>query len=132
MYSDRSGMFEDFNFKLVVINSLLATDNSFGASLEKLADNEPETDEINTSVLEFLQDLVLTQDDLDEVTDLVFDGGEDIYMMLYPDWDGEDDTFDVTSIGGIEKLKNLTEVEYISMISDELIAEIENMGIEIM
>lgn len=137
MYKDKSGLFKDFNFKLVVINSLLDKETSFGEELERLEneyneENEDfEIDEMNTSILEFLQELTLTQEDLNEVTELVFDGGEDIYFMIYPDWDGEDDIFDVTSVEGIEKLNNLSEVIYVSMASEDVINEIEAMGIEV-
>ncbi len=56
--------------------------------------------------------------------------------MIYPDWDGEDDIFDVTSVEGIEKLNNLSEVIYVSMasedvINEDVINEIEAMGIEV-
>ena len=137
MYKDKSGLFKDFNFKLVVINSLLDKETSFGEELERLENEyneeneEFEIDEMNTSILEFLQELTLTQEDLNEVTELVFDGGEDIYFMIYPDWDGEDDIFDVTSVEGIEKLNNLSEVIYVSMASEDVINEIEAMGIEV-
>ena len=51
--------------------------------------------------------------------------------MIYPDWDGEDDIFDVTSVEGIEKLNNLSEVIYVSMASEDVINVIEAMGIEV-
>lgn len=127
MYKDKSGAFEDFNFKLVVVNSLLDEETSFGEKLEAIVEQNEE----NTSVLDFLQELILTQEDLNKVTELVFDGGEEIYFMIDPDWDGEDEVFDVTNVGGIEKLSNLTSVEYISMATEDVINEIEKMGISI-
>lgn len=36
MFKDRSGMFEDFGFKLVVINSILEENTSFAEDLKKM------------------------------------------------------------------------------------------------
>ena len=36
MFQDKSGMLEDFGFKLIVINSLLEKDTSFSDSLEEM------------------------------------------------------------------------------------------------
>ena len=36
MYSDKTNMFDDFGFKLVVVNSLLNQENSFAAQLKQL------------------------------------------------------------------------------------------------
>lgn len=132
MYEDKSGIFKDFNFKLVVLNSLLDKETSFSERLEEAINlsNECEED-INMEVLEFFQDVRLTEKDLESVTELVFDAGEDIYFLIYPEWDGEDDIFDVKYLGGIEKLVNLKEVEYISLASDQLIKEIEERGINV-
>lgn len=132
MYEDKSGIFKDFNFKLVVLNSLLDKETSFSERLEEVINlsNECEED-INMEVLEFFQDVRLTEKDLESVTELVFDAGEDIYFLIYPEWDGEDDIFDVKYLGGIEKLLNLKEVEYISLASDQLIKEIEERGINV-
>ncbi len=132
MYEDKSGIFKDFNFKLVVLNSLLDKETSFSERLEEVINlsNECEED-INMEVLEFFQDVRLTEKDLESVTELVFDAGEDIYFLIYPEWDGEDDIFDVKYLGGIEKLLNLKEVEYISLASGQLIKEIEERGINV-
>ena len=129
MYEDRSGMFKDFNFKLVVINSLLENECSFSEELNQIVNESEETEEINQRLLKFFQDVKLEESDLDNVEELIFDAGEDIYFLIYPEWDGEEEMFDVKSIAGIEKLKNLHKVEYISMISDDFIKDIENMGI---
>lgn len=132
MYEDKSGTFKDFNFKLVVLNSLLDKETSFSERFEEVINlsNECEED-INMEVLEFFEDVKLTEKDLESVTELVFDAGEDIYFLIYPEWDGEDDIFDVKYLGGIEKLVNLKEVEYISLASDQLIEEIEERGINV-
>lgn len=136
MFKDKSGIFEDFGFKLVVINSLLEKETSFSDKLEEM--NEKYVDmyegdgfECIPEMVEFFENLNLTKEDLSLVTELCFDGGEEIYFMIMPDYDGESDEFDVKSIGGFEKLPNLRQVEYISMCSEELMDEFKVKGIEV-
>ena len=45
--------------------------------------------------------------DLEKIESLCFDGGNEIYHILKPDWDGEDGLFDVISVEGFQNLKNL-------------------------
>lgn len=136
MFQDKSGMFEDFGFKLVVINSLLEEKTSFKKELKKMEKkyvDEYDGDgyECIPEMVEYFENLKLTEEDLSLVTELVFDGGEDIYFLIMPDWDGESDEFDVTSVKGFELLPNLESVEYISMCEEELMKEFEKKGIEV-
>ncbi len=132
MHEDKSRIFKDFNFKLIVLNSLLGKETSFSERLEEVIELASGCEEgINMEVLEFFQNVKLTEKDLESVTELVFDAGEDIYFLIYPEWDGEDDMFDVKYLDGIEKLKNLKDVEYISLASEKLIEEIKERGINV-
>ncbi|NAS18144.1 DUF6892 domain-containing protein [Clostridium butyricum] len=136
MFKDKSGIFEDFGFKLVVINSLLEKETSFSNKLEEMNEKyvavyEGDGFECIPEMVEFFENLNLTKEDLALVKELCFDGGEEIYFMIMPEYDGESDAFDVKSIGGFEKLPNLRQVEYIAMCSEELIDEFKEKGIEI-
>lgn len=136
MFKDKSGIFEDFGFKLVVINSLLEKETSFSNKLEEMNEKyvavyEGDGFECIPEMVEFFENLNLTKEDLALVTELCFDGGEEIYFMIMPEYDGESDEFDVKSIGGFEKLPNLRQVEYIAMCSEKLIDEFKEKGIEI-
>lgn len=136
MFQDKSGMFEDFGFKLVVINSLLLEETSFSKKLEEMKEKyveEYDGDEFECieEMVQFFENLKLTEEDLALVKKLVFDGGEDIYFLLMPDWDGESEEFDVKSVKGFEQLPNLKEVEYISMCEEKLMEEFEKRGIAI-
>ncbi|MFT8352067.1 DUF6892 domain-containing protein [Clostridium saccharoperbutylacetonicum] len=136
-YIDKTRLFDDFNFKLIVINSLLEQNPSFEAELEK--NKELYTDKYEwysnagpiEEMLEFFEELSLTQQDLDKITDLYFDGGNDIYGLIIPDWDGEDDFFDVHSVHGFENLPNLETVELISMCDEEVLEPMREKGISI-
>ena len=136
MFKDLSGMFEDFGFKLVVINSLLGKDTSFAKELEEMQEkyvDEYDGDgyECIPEMVDYFENLKLTEADLAMVEELVFDGGEDIYFLLMTDWDGESDEFDVQSVKGFELLPNLKAVEYIAMCDEELMEAFEKAGIEV-
>ena len=136
MFRDLSGMFEDFGFKLVVINSLLGKETSFADELAEMQEkyvDEYDGDgyECISEMVEYFENLKLTEEDLAMVEQLVFDGGEDIYFLLMTDWDGESDEFDVQSVKGFELLPNLKSVEYIAMCDEELMEEFKKAGIEV-
>jgi len=134
---DKSKMFKDFNFKLVVIEALLDKEPLFSKELTDLKDKytnifdwysgEGPIDEIR----EYLEELTLEISDLHQIEYLCFDGGNEIYHILKPDWDGEDSLFDVASIEGFQNLKNLKTVDYISMCSPKVLEPFKEAGIEI-
>lgn len=134
---DKAGLFEDFNFKLIVINSILDKEPSFEDELERLKERYTDNYDLYNDegpieeMLEYFEELHLTKEDLDNVTELCFDGGNDIYGIIYPEWDGEDDLFTVESVEGFEILKNLQYVEYISMCEEEVLDPFEEAEIEI-
>ena len=57
----------------------------------------------------------LTQELLNQVKTLCFDGGHDIYTYMFRYWDGEIAEFDIQSLEGLEHLPNLEELHIISM-----------------
>lgn len=136
-YVDKSGLFADFNFKLVVIDHILEKHPSFEEALAAVkqryidpVDPFAFLEEPLREVVDFFQEVRLTQEDLDKVTDLCFDGGNRIYFLLKPDWDGEEDWFDVASIQGVERLRNLTAVYWTSMCDPELLKPLARKGIK--
>ncbi|MGM7680603.1 DUF6892 domain-containing protein [Cytobacillus sp. Hm23] len=134
-YKDKAGLFSDFNFKLVVINSLIESEEftRFEDDLQKLEErfvDNYEWYEDNPPIPELMQyfsELVLEESDLNSITELVFDGGNEIYASyLKPDWDGDDDIFDVKSIEGYQKLVNLKTVYAIGMVDEDVLAPMIN------
>lgn len=135
---DNTNMFKDFNFKLAVINELLDKKPSFGEALEKLKseycnnyewyldDSEPITE-----ILEYFSQLLLVNEDLDKITELCFDGGNEIYFIIKPDWQGEDGSFNFYDISGIESLNNLKTIKRISMCPEEILEPLKSKGIVI-
>lgn len=136
MFQDKSGAFEDFGFKLVVIDSLLGKDTSFSDELEEMKEKyvknyDGDGYECIPEMVEYFENLKLTEEDLALADRLVFDGGEDIYFLMMTCWDGESDVFDVQSVKGFELLPNLKEVEYISMCGRSLMETFTKAGIRV-
>ncbi|GCD12535.1 DUF6892 domain-containing protein [Clostridium tagluense] len=136
-YIDKMGIFEDFNFKLVVIEALLDKSSAFQDELEALVEEHTKNYEWYTDagpikgILQFFAELNIGQTDLDKITELCFDGGNEIYGYIEPDWDGEDCFFDVQSVKGFEHIKNLKSVQLISMVAEEVLEPIKKQGIVI-
>ncbi|MED2485213.1 ybaK/ebsC family protein, partial [Bacillus thuringiensis] len=99
----KSEMFQDFNFKLVVIEALLDKEPLFLKELKDLIEKHTNNFEWYSGVgpiveiKAFLEALTLEISDLEKIESLCFDGGNEIYHILKPDWDGEDSLFDVIS-----------------------------------
>lgn len=128
----------DFNFKLAVIEELLDKHPSFEDKIEQQRkaynayyENELSDEVYFKQACQLFESIAFTKDDLLKVENLTFDGGLEIYALMLPKWDGEDDTFDIHSIKGIEYLSNLKTVEYISIIDETLIEDIKKMGITV-
>jgi len=133
----KSGLFKDFNFKLVVIEALLDKDPLFSKELNDLKDTYTNDFEWYSGagpivqIQSYLESLTLETSDLEKIEYLCFDGGNEIYHILKPDWDGEDSLFDVTSVEGFQYLKNLKTVEYISMCHPKVLEPFKLAGIEV-
>lgn len=135
---DNSGLFSDFNFKLVVIEALLDKEPLFAAELN--AFTQPYTDRFEwyaedsepiIEIIQYLENLPLSIDDLHKIDSLCFDGGNAIYHIIKPDWDGEDELFDIESVAGFEVLKNLKTVDYIALCDPNVLKPLQEAGIDI-
>lgn len=116
--------FASFNFKLVVVNELIEL-GYFRADIVDLKKQHWRRDNYSYEPIPeiemYFKDLKLTEDQLNQVRELTFDGGNEIYSLLIPNWDGEDSQFDISSISDISKLKNLENVQMIAMVySDDV------------
>jgi hypothetical protein len=112
--------FNSFPFKLVVIDALIAN-GTLEAQLQALeaqyaAEEWEDYYGPNPAIEHALEQLELTPGQLATVKELVFDGGNEIYQILAPNWDGEDEQFAVTSIADVTKLPNLEAFLVISMV----------------
>ena len=131
--------FPDSNFKLVILDQLLKN-GSFSNRLNELKSNpkyaenftgEADYGEPIPEIEDFLRGVKLTDEDLEKVTEPCFDGGNDIYQIVCPFWDGESSYFDIRDISGFELLNNLSSATCISMIPRDQIERLRSAGINV-
>jgi len=119
MNADHVVSFTSLNLKLVVIDELL-NKGHFKEEVAQLKAKYWNPDDITykpiPEILAYFQELRLTQHQLSEVEQIIFDGGNEIYQIIAPSWDGEDDQFDVKDISDLRKLENLREIHCLSMV----------------
>jgi hypothetical protein len=110
-------VFADFNFKLLVIEALMYQRKVLKPKFDVRAfakdhvdreiDVEKEGHAVIPEAKQYFQDLALTKTQLGKVTRLAIDGGAQVYLQIIPRWDGEDDTFDITSVDDAALLPKL-------------------------
>lgn len=119
--------FADPNLKLVVLSSLLEDghiDLGGEVGFFSWVMDKPVTDPwdlgfgIIQPAYDYLVRYPLDQNLLDKVETLSFDGGLEIYFYVSPTWDGETDDFDISSLEGLEFLRNLRVFAAASMIPE--------------
>jgi hypothetical protein len=113
--------FADLNLKLAVIDELMYRQSvltpafdvrRFAKAYEgREIDIESEGYDAIAEVLEHFDRLPLTAADLAHVTELCFEGGNEVYSQVAPFWDGEDGRFVVRSFADVVHLPNLRRVE---------------------
>ena len=132
--------FRDFGVKLAVIDALMYEQevltpkfdvHSFAAEHPD-ASIDLETEVPIPEVVRHFEQLPITEADAAHITELGFDGGNEVYGQLIPYWDGEDDSFDVQSWTDLDLLPNLERVVLLMMADPEAIAEqLVARGIEV-
>lgn len=116
----RDPHFADLNLKLVVLERLSQAGLISLPELEQ-ADEDDDLDEEEAEYAaqqaqeSALLDIELTQDLLDQITELELDGGHAIYPLIDPEWDGESYRFDVVSLEGIAHLRRLRSLSFMAM-----------------
>lgn len=107
--------FADPNLKLVVLNELVQAgvvdlgnaDELAMHVLQRCVNLEAEGAQLIPEIYDYLLRYPLSEEQLARVQSLCFDGGLDIYFLIWPRWDGETDEFSVRSLSGIERCPNL-------------------------
>jgi hypothetical protein len=132
--------FKDVNFKLAVLSELITKgdldlgdpQDLYDHVLGRRFDLEAEGYQSVAEARDYLARYPLTQELLDKVKSLEFDGGADIYPYIQYFWDGESDDFTITSFAGIEQLRNLKSIRMISMVDPSTdLSPIKSKGVTI-
>ncbi|UOQ70754.1 DUF6892 domain-containing protein [Hymenobacter cellulosilyticus] len=137
---DKPTQFQDFNFKLAVIQVLMYEQELLqpAFSLRAFAktyqgrriDIEKDGYDIIPEVRDYFLALEIPAALLTQVEEIYQDGGDDIYHHLYPFWDGEDETFTITSTADLALLPNLRKMTLFYDDREEMIAQFQAQGIE--
>lgn len=129
-------MFQDFNFKLVVVEKLMYDDRTLTPAFD-IAAVLPTDDpwqyaydrglahQVQPEARAYFSELAISPALLATVEELVMDGGLQVYQECAPVWDGEDDLFDVKSLADLALLPNLRRVigsEFLGPLQTELAA----------
>jgi len=138
--SEPSLSFDNFNFKLAVINELMYEQEVLKPFFDiydymkfKKANWNLETEKNVRAAVQFFKDLPVPVTYAEKVTRIVMDGGDQIYQNIAPMWDGEDDRFDVDKLTETElkQFFNLKEMELMTKNSEKLKKICEPLGIEV-
>jgi hypothetical protein len=113
--------FKDFNFKLAVIQVLMYEKELLKPAFDifefakRYRQREIDVDEegydIIPEVKKYFENLEIDRKYADEITEIIQDGGNDIYMNMIAFWSGEDDVFNIRSFEDTVHFKNLKKVE---------------------
>ena len=116
--------FDNINFKLTIIQVLMydlevlkPVFNIFDFAEESSELNiDTESMEIIQPALEYMMNLPIPKKYAEQVQEIYMDGGNEIYLNLIPQWDGEDDGFDLNevSLKELQQFPNLKQATIIS------------------
>ncbi|MFZ6874006.1 DUF6892 domain-containing protein [Undibacterium sp. Di27W] len=117
MPSNGRHQFKDLNFKLLVIQELMYVQEKLLPRFDVHEFIRQHTDreimiekegyDVIPEVLAYFENLLIPPSLLAQVDKLAFDGGNKIYHQIFPYWDGECDTFDVTFAEDIKLVPHL-------------------------
>ena len=116
--------FDNITFKLAIIQVLMydlevlkPVFNIFDFAEEASELNiDTESMEIIQPALDYMINLPIPKKYAEQVQEIDMDGGNEIYMNLIPQWDGEDDSFDLNevSLKELQQFPNLKQATIIS------------------
>lgn len=133
--------FENINFKLAIIQALMydlevlkPVFNIFDFAEESSELNiDTESMEIIQPALEYMMNLPIPKKYAEQVQEIYMDGGNEIYMNLIPQWDGEDDSFDLNevSLKELQQFSNLKKATIISSNFEHVKKIFDKQGVQV-
>ena len=128
--------FKSFNFKLAVAQELMYVQEVLKPKFDvyDFCENYTERDidpeeyyfKVIPEVKKWFMDLSIPASLAALVTELYFDGGNEVYAQLIPFWDGEDDVFDIESLTeeDIRQLPNLKTIDGTAILMSEQVKDL--------
>lgn len=133
--------FENINFKLAIIQALMYDLEVLKPAFDifDFADefSEPEIDtesmEIIQPALDHFEKLQIPKEYAQHVQEIYMDGGNEIYLNLIPQWDGEDDSFDLNevSLKELQQFPNLKQATIISSNFEHVKETFDKQGVQV-
>ena len=133
--------FDNINFKLTIIQVLMydlevlkPVFNIFDFAEESSELNiDTESMEIIQPALEYMMNLPIPKKYAEQVQEIYMDGGNEIYLNLIPQWDGEDDGFDLNevSLKELQQFPNLKQATIISSNFEHVIKTFDKQGVQV-
>ena len=133
--------FDNINFKLTIIQVLMYDLRvlkpyfdiyDFAEEFSEL-EIDTESIEIIQPALEYMMNLPIPKKYAEQVQEIDMDGGNEIYMNLIPQWDGEDDSFDLNevSLKELQQFPNLKQATIISGNFEHVKETFDMQGIQV-
>ena len=133
--------FDNITFKLAIIQVLMYDLRVLKPFFdiydfaEEFSEEEIDTEsmEIIQPALEYMMNLPIPKKYAEQVQGIYMDGGNEIYMNLIPQWDGEDDSFDLNevSLRELQQFSNLKQATIISSNFEHVKAVFDEAGIDV-
>ena len=133
--------FDNINFKLAIIQVLMydlevlkPIFNIFDFAEEASELNiDTESMEIIQAALDYMIDLPIPKKYAEQVQEIYMDGGNEIYLNLIPQWDGEDDGFDLNevSLKELQQFPNLKQATIISSNFEHVKETFDKQGVQV-
>lgn len=133
--------FENITFKLAIIQVLMydlevlkPVFNIFDFAEESSELNiDTESMEIIQPALDYMIDLPIPKKYAEQVQEIDMDGGNEIYMNLIPQWDGEDDSFDLNevSLKELQQFPNLNQATIMTSNFKQVKETFDKQGVQV-
>ena len=133
--------FDNFNFKLAIIQELMYDINVLQPEFDiyefakeyKGEEIDTESDTVIEPALDYFKNLQIPKSLAKEVGSFYMDGGNEVYMNIIPQWDGEDGYFDLNdvSLTELRQFPNLTEATILTDDFDKIKKIFDAAGIKV-
>ena len=133
--------FDNITFKLAIIQVLMydlevlkPVFNIFDFAEEASELNiDTESMEIIQPALDYMINLPIPKKYAEQVQEIYMDGGNEIYLNLIPQWDGEDDSFDLNevSLKELQQFPNLKQATIISSNFEHVKETFDKQGVQV-
>ena len=136
--------FDNLNFKLAIIQVLMYDLKLLNSEFDiydfadqyKEEEIDTDSDTIIEPAMSFFKKLEIPKKFAPYVETIYMDGGNDVYMNIIPQWDGEDETFDLNEITltELQQFPNLKKATVMSNNFDEVkeIFDAANIDVELL